>query len=129
MKCSIDIDLPADVLRDWEPVAFRAPREGDDAYYDCVMKKALTCHILSMGAGIILRRRFQWPAWLRCRYLVWDADGTVSGCRDLPARTDSEWIATSAEGLELVALAYLAKAIGLGFPGGDWRKRVEINPT
>ena len=126
MKFTIDIDLPEDVLREWEPVAFRVPTDVD---YFINASGEVTGIGSHCNPRIILRRRFKWPAWLKCRYLVWDADGTVAGCNALPERTDSGWIVMLAEGMEVSASTYIAKEIGLGFPGGDWRTRVEINPT
>jgi hypothetical protein len=81
---------------------------------------------------LVLRRRFQWPAWLKCRYLVWDEDGTASGWIHLPVVHDGEWNLPSSalpNDCHFQANDTTATHLSIAFPGGDWKTRIEENPN
>ena len=133
MKCEIDIDL-GPLADEWEPVAFRVPACGE-----MFVTQEGNTYVMALSSPstnaikhrLILRRRFCFPDWLTFRYLVWDADGTVSGWDELPDNNEREWY-NDESGPPLMlfnATTEIAESLGVAFPGGDWKTRIEENPN
>lgn len=130
MKFEIDIDLPEDVLREWEPVAFRVLRD-DDAFVSSE-GNVLTKYQSALGTTeprLILRRRFQWPAWLKCRYLTWMSNGVGVAWMARPFFDGSDWKSSTGGGCFTYGIALHRGYFDIECPGGDWRTRIETNPN
>ena len=122
-KAEIEIDLPDDIANEWEPVAFRVPTSDDHflAWWGIDQVAHAT------GRHLIIRRRFQWPAFVlsTVRFITWDVDyNRVHFWSHRPEWSNAErWIA---DGDAFIADS---EAIDLPFPGGDWTTRIEENPN
>lgn len=127
MKFEIDIDLPVDMLREWEPVAFRVPMKNETFVTQDGQTHVMPTHGTKViKQRIILRRRFQWPSWLKCRYLTWDVSGSVNCYLNRPQLIQVGNMAWSC----FDVLSTLPRSVvDVPFPGGDWRTRIEENPS
>ena len=123
MQALIEVDLPEEVLSDFEPISFRTPQNGEFFWNDHT-KTVDDGHDGMRFSWLVLRPRFKWPAWLKCRYLVWTADGDAIGwCGQRPHFNGLCWTG------QMPGHLLQRNAIDLPFPGGDWRTRVEENPN
>ena len=123
VNATIEIELPDDIAKEYEPVAFRVPQHGEYVLSSAPHVFQHTDIRPIDNARIILRRRFQWPSWLKCRYLTWSENNVILLFDAKPKFDGICWTAPGG------ALAIDQSRIDLPFPGGDWTTRIEENPN
>lgn len=118
-----EFEVPDEIAANWEPTnEFRQPGIGD--HYLTSGRDGIT-----VGEGWynadrhIVRRRFVWPAWLLCRYVVWHADGGA-------------WGANSRDMVDQIMMNHFpGECIDLSCvdvgpcPTADWRESLRENPN
>lgn len=84
MKATIEIDDNL-IPEGYEVVAFRRPAMADSFIQDSG-RFATNNHMANIsGPRLILRRKWQWPAWLTCRAIAKDGGGSWICCgRTIP---------------------------------------------
>ena len=100
----------------------RAPKKGE-WYLDLSGKPYQADHSFTIPY-IIVRPIWQWPVWLKCRWIARCSDGMIAlGRCDLPIEGREYWC--SKIGCDYVS----ASSLDLNLPEGDWRKSLRMNPN
>ena len=76
MLVELEVELPEALRGEWEPVRFGYPRDGEN-YVTC--GKVAASHRdhceATTNPMLIVRKIWQWPAWLKAEWIAMDADG------------------------------------------------------
>lgn len=119
MQATIEIDL-GPYSDQWEPVAYRKARDGECYFHggSVFNERAArpTCDVL------IVRRKWQFPSWLKARWYCEDLDGSQWAYEQEPGHGEEEWFASG-------ALCRLDELIDIPKIGGDWRQSLRENPN
>lgn len=122
MKLEIEIDLPEETLRDWEPVAFRKPVRGEI----CISSLGVIHEDTGNFAEprLILRRRWHWPEWLTAEWIAADEGLIWYGYEHEPVLAQHHWEWSG------VATRLTSKLLAFAPPDcTDWRQSKMRNPN
>jgi hypothetical protein len=86
-KATIDVDL-GELAKDWEAVAFRAPKKGDSCVDTTGKLYPVNSDYDFRSPRLIVRRKFQWPSWCKAAAICMDKDGTWYAFNPMPERSD-----------------------------------------
>ena len=92
VKVTVELEIPQSVLREYDVVDYREVNQGDlylsPSFVTCKVWRHLSP---SLGSFPILRHKFVWPTWLKCRYIAMDSDDRWFGYNGEPELQETIW--------------------------------------
>lgn len=121
-RVTIDVDL-GPLASEWEVVAIRPAKTGEfimspgRQYAACTLA---TC--ADVGPQVVVRRRWKWPAVLKCAAIAMDADGKWWAHEVAPEHVRGSW--------ESVGEVAELRDWQIDLPDvDDWRESLRLNPN
>lgn len=121
-QVTIDVDL-GKLANEWDVVAIRPAKTGEiimspgRQYAACTLA---TC--ADVGPQVIVRRRWQWPACLKCAAIAMDADKTWWAYSSPPKRGVKHWRIAEGHNAQLFSWQIDLPVVD------DWRESLRLNP-
>ena len=120
MQATIEIDL-GQLANDWEVVRIGRPRKGEQVVSGHMVLTAE--RDWATDNAIIVRRKWQWPSWLKARWYCEDGEGIQRCCNSTkPEAGEMTWRSDN-------LLRIDPEFVDLPKIGGDWRQSLRENPN
>lgn len=88
------IDIPG-----YDVIDFRLPREGELYIANDIArpKRAAVSHGHTSPFRLIVRKRFEWPTWLKAKYIAMDECGDWFAYNEAPEPYNTRWSTSDAD--------------------------------
>ena len=120
-KVTIDVDL-GPLASEWEVVAIRPAKPGEFYLQSWPESAVALSPIASAAPYVIVRRRWKWPAGLKCAAIAMDKNRRWFAHATRPILSGDEWRCVGG-GVELRDWQIDLPAVD------DWRDSLRLNPN